>query len=120
MGALTKLYDLTTLWPGIGGTCSFPNLRHLLADKTLQEYWLSDIGVRKEIYRNSITEIEKQLLKIPFITRSHRAFIVNIKRILSKKGNSLGYRLKLTVVAGKKLERSPTDREEIGTMPLSI
>lgn len=123
------------------GFFTFSNLRHLLADETLQEYELlgdqsaqapeelihissrlkkeelsfyphqfiyaesdgnyvtffleSGNGVRKETIRNSITEIEKQLSIIPFITRTHRAFIVNIKKILSKKGNSLGYRLKL-------------------------
>jgi hypothetical protein len=58
-------------------------------------YLESGNGVRKEIIRNSITEIEKQLSNIPFITRTHRAFLVNIKKILSKKGNSLGYRLRL-------------------------
>jgi hypothetical protein len=47
------------------------------------------------IIRNSISEIEKQLEVIPFILRIHRAFIVNLEKVSSKKGNSLGYQLKL-------------------------
>ncbi|HDR51577.1 MAG TPA: LytTR family transcriptional regulator, partial [Mariniphaga anaerophila] len=31
----------------------------------------------------------------PFFVRTHRAFIINLKKIKSKKGNSLGYRLRL-------------------------
>lgn len=45
--------------------------------------------------RNSISEIEQQLSVIPFIMRTHRAFIVNTGKVISKKGNSLGYQLKL-------------------------
>ena len=51
--------------------------------------------VRKTI-RNSINEIEQQLSGIPFIFRIHRAFLVNLKKVVSKKGNSLGYRLRLS------------------------
>ena len=52
-------------------------------------------NVRKEIIRNSISNIEQQLSVIPFVTRTHRAFIVNLKKVISSKGNTLGYRLKL-------------------------
>jgi hypothetical protein len=51
--------------------------------------------IRKEVIRNSISEIEQQLSAIPWFFRSHRAFIVNVKKVISKKGNTLGYRLKL-------------------------
>jgi hypothetical protein len=49
---------------------------------------------QNKIIRNSISNIEQQLSSIPFITRTHRAFIVNIKQVNSQKGNSLGYQLK--------------------------
>ena len=52
--------------------------------------------VKKRIIRNSISNIERQLSAIPFLFRSHRAFIVNVKKVSSQKGNTLGYRLKLT------------------------
>jgi len=47
------------------------------------------------VIRNSISEIEQQLAVIPFFMRIHRAFIVNLEKVSSKKGNSLGYRLEL-------------------------
>lgn len=48
----------------------------------------------KIIIRNSISNIEQQLSDVPFLARTHRAFIVNVKKVTSQKGNSLGYRLK--------------------------
>jgi hypothetical protein len=52
--------------------------------------------IKKRVIRNSINNIEQQLSAIPFLFRTHRAFIVNVKKIRSQKGNTLGYRLKLT------------------------
>jgi hypothetical protein len=57
-----------------------------------------DNQVKKRVIRNSITNIERQLSVIPFIIRTHRAFIVNIRMVSSQKGNTLGYRLRLTGV----------------------
>ncbi len=54
-----------------------------------------DQKIRKEMIRNSISNIEKQLSGISYIIRTHRAFIVNIRKLHSQKGNTLGYRLKL-------------------------
>ncbi len=51
--------------------------------------------IKRKIIRNSISNIEQQLSAIPFLFRTHRAFIVNLKMIDFQKGNSLGYRLKL-------------------------
>ncbi len=42
-----------------------------------------------------MSDVEKQLTVIPYFMRTHRAFIVNLKKVISKKGNALGYRLKL-------------------------
>lgn len=52
--------------------------------------------IRKKVIRNSISSIEQQLSSIPFCYRTHRAFIVNLTKITSQKGNSLGYKLKLS------------------------
>lgn len=52
--------------------------------------------IKTKIIRNSISNIELQLSSIPFLFRTHRAFIVNIKMVDSQKGNTLGYRLKLS------------------------
>jgi LytTr DNA-binding domain len=48
----------------------------------------------KKMIRNSINNIEQQLTRIPSILRIHRAFIVNLKMVASKRGNTLGYQLK--------------------------
>ncbi|MGF7138309.1 LytR/AlgR family response regulator transcription factor [Roseimarinus sediminis] len=45
--------------------------------------------------RNSMTEIENQLVSNTDFMRIHRAFIVNLKKITSRDGNALGYRLTL-------------------------
>ena len=51
--------------------------------------------IKKRMIRNSISNIEQQLSVIPFLFRTHRAYIVNVKTVSSQKGNTLGYRLKL-------------------------
>jgi len=51
--------------------------------------------IQKKIIRNSINIIAEQLSAIPYFIRTHRGFIVNVKKITSQKGNTLGYRLKL-------------------------
>lgn len=58
-------------------------------------YLVSDNKLQKKVIRNSITDVEQQLAYIPYLVRTHRAFIVNLKKINSKKGNSLGYQLRL-------------------------
>jgi hypothetical protein len=52
--------------------------------------------VRKKIIRNSISNIEEQLSTIPFFIRIHRAYIINVKRVSSQKGNTLGYRIRFS------------------------
>jgi hypothetical protein len=59
-------------------------------------YLIRDNILKKEIIRNSINSIEQQLSHIPYFFRTHRAFIVNLKKVRSKQGNSLGYMIKLT------------------------
>jgi hypothetical protein len=58
---------------------------HLFCEKKL----------RKEVIRNSLSEIEGQLSGISHFSRIHRAFIVNVKKVRNKKGNALGYKIRL-------------------------
>lgn len=51
--------------------------------------------VVKKVIRNSISNIEMQLSGIPSMLRVHRAFIVNLRKVQSKHGNTSGYRLSL-------------------------
>lgn len=66
------------------------------ADGNYVVFYLNDgQKIRREVIRNSMGEIEKQLSVVPYLLRVHRAFIVNVKKVYAQKGNSLGYRLKL-------------------------
>jgi DNA-binding LytR/AlgR family response regulator len=64
-------------------------------------YFLQDNIVQKEIIRNTISNVEEQLSHIPWFVRTHRAFIVNLKKVEQAKGNSLGFRIKLTGIDGE-------------------
>ncbi len=58
-------------------------------------------SIKKEVIRNSINNIEQQLSEIPYFLRIHRAFIVNLKKVRSKHGNTLGYQIKLSGIDSK-------------------
>ncbi len=66
------------------------------ADGNYIVFYLSDgDAVKKKTIRNSITNIEKQLAHIPHFFRTHRAFIVNLKKVSEKEGNVAGFRLSI-------------------------
>ncbi len=46
--------------------------------------------------RNSISSLETQLSDFPNFMRTHRAFIVNLNKIATRKGNALGYQISLS------------------------
>lgn len=54
-----------------------------------------DNGIKKISIRNSISDIEQQLVKIPVYYRCHRGYIVNLLKVKAKSGNASGYTLKL-------------------------
>ncbi len=74
-------------------------------------YLHRDKKVVKFSIRNSISNIENQLKQIPYYFRCHRAFIININMVLSKKGNALGYILN---VANCK-DKIPVSRKNVKT-----
>lgn len=51
--------------------------------------------IKKVIIRNSINNIEQQLFTYKCFCRTHRAYIVNLNKVIRADGNSLGYTLKL-------------------------
>jgi hypothetical protein len=66
------------------------------ADSNYVNFYLFRNGIlEKVMIRNSISSIEEQLSHLPFIMRTHRAYLVNVKMVESKKGNALGYRIRL-------------------------
>ena len=77
---------------------SFPanKLLFVTSDGNYVEFFLlDDRKARKVPIRNSISNIEQQFKDIPYYFRCHRAFIVNMNAISSRKGNALGYQLSL-------------------------
>lgn len=59
-------------------------------------FYLSlDGKLQKKIIRNSMNEIEEQLNTHSCLLRVHRAFLVNLNKINHKRGNALGYQLRL-------------------------
>lgn len=54
-----------------------------------------DQKYHKEVIRNSLNEIERQLSHISHFARVHRAFLVNVRKVRTRKGNAMGYKLRL-------------------------
>jgi hypothetical protein len=54
-----------------------------------------DNTLKKIPIRNSISNIERQVKKIPMYYRCHRGFIINLLKVESKRGNASGYTLRM-------------------------
>lgn len=69
------------------------NIKNLLLIKSANNYievfWLEDENTNKTLIRNTLTNVEHQLLKYPEIIRCHRTALVN-KNYIEKKHNSPG------------------------------
>lgn len=52
--------------------------------------------VTHKLLRSSMNKMEVQLQSFPFMYRSHRSYMVNLRKMEAKSGNSMGYRLRLT------------------------
>jgi len=63
----------------------------------------------KKIIRNSISQVEKQLINQPLCVRTHRSFIVNLRKVTRKQGNASGYRLTLEGISNE----VPVSRQHI-------
>lgn len=71
-------------------------LVYAVADGNYVVFHLLRESREESIYiRNSISSVTEQLSTIPFFFRCHRGFIINLKMVESKKGNSSGYLLHL-------------------------
>jgi len=75
---------------------SIEDLIYIASNGNYVDFYLfeKDKIIRKTL-RNSLNDIEKQLIDFPFCIRTHRAFMVNMHFISDKKGNAQGYRLRL-------------------------
>ncbi len=66
------------------------------ADGNYMELFVETNGtVHKLIKRISLKELEEQLRPVPYILKTHRAYLVNLRKVRGTKGNAQGYQLKL-------------------------
>ena len=57
-------------------------------------YITTDKGIKELVFRNTLSNIIKQIKKYPFIFRCHKSYIINTNYIDSISGNARGYFLK--------------------------
>ena len=67
-------------------------------------------GVKKELKRITLSQLESQLSSFPYILRSHRAYLINTRHIQHVMGNAQGYWLSIAGVT----EKVPVSRGKIG------
>ena len=80
------------------------------ADGNYMELFFETNGkVVKLIKRIRLKELEEQLRPIPYIFKTHRAYLVNLQKVCITKGNAQGYQLKLNGVE----EKIPVSRSMI-------
>ncbi|MBL7083593.1 MAG: LytTR family transcriptional regulator DNA-binding domain-containing protein [Candidatus Aminicenantes bacterium] len=65
------------------------------------EIFLKNEKIKSVLLRNSLRRIEEQLENYPFFFRCHRAYIVNIKKIIKATGNAQGFKLTLKEIDQK-------------------
>lgn len=58
-------------------------------------------AIRTELKRISLTQLEAQLSKEEYLFRSHRAYLINLKKISQVSGNSQGYQVSFIGIADK-------------------
>lgn len=58
-------------------------------------YFSENNNLKNKMLRSSLKKIEEQITEIAFLIKCHRAFIVNINKIETSKGNSQGLKLKI-------------------------
>lgn len=62
------------------------------ADNYIEIVFLKDGQAKKEMLRNTLQGVEKQI-SIPFVYRCHRSFMVNLQQVETVSGNAQGHKL---------------------------
>lgn len=66
------------------------------ADGNYMELFVETNGkITKLVKRISLKELEDQLRHIPYIFKTHRAYLVNLQKVRATKGNAQGYQLRI-------------------------
>lgn len=78
------------------------------ADNYIELFYKSEGEIKKELFRNSLKDLEFQLAEFNDLKRVHRSYIVNLKKVKSVDGNARGLKLKL----GESLPEIPISRSK--------
>ncbi|MGF1636110.1 MAG: LytTR family transcriptional regulator DNA-binding domain-containing protein [Cyclobacteriaceae bacterium] len=82
------------------------------ADGNYMELFIDSKGkAEKLVKRMTLKEFEGQLAHLPFILKTHRAYLVNLQKVLATKGNAQGFQLKVNGLP----EHVPVSRSMIAT-----
>lgn len=66
------------------------------AEKNYVEIYLEGVAeIQKLVKRITMTDLENQLKNFNFVSKTHRSYLVNLKKIEKISGNAQGYQLKL-------------------------
>ncbi|MFT3748623.1 MAG: LytTR family DNA-binding domain-containing protein [Agriterribacter sp.] len=76
--------------------------KNLLAVQALDNYvnvfWEQNGNLQTTMLRNTLTNINEQLIDMPCIYRSHRGWLVNINRVIQVEGNAQGLKLSIDLL----------------------
>lgn len=75
----------------------------------LEVYCVAAVGIKKELKRMTLSQLEDQLHSFRYIIRCHRAYVVNTRRIQHVTGNAQGYVLSFSATT----EQVPVSRSKI-------
>ncbi len=64
-------------------------------DNYFEVVWQEGGKINKKLFRGTLAKADQTVQPFPFIFRCHRAYIVNLDKIINIEGNAQGYRLKL-------------------------
>lgn len=83
-------------------TISPQDISHLIAvGNYVKVFFWKDGKPAKQLIRNRMSELEKQLTNQSNLLRCHRSYIINLNHIKSIRGNASGYKISLTKVEGE-------------------
>lgn len=64
-------------------------------DNYFEVIWQEEEKVNKKLLRGTLAKAEETARSFPFLFRCHRAYIVNLDKVINVEGNAQGYRLQL-------------------------
>jgi LytTr DNA-binding domain len=73
-------------------------------------------GLSRTVFRNTLKDIENQFSDVPQLFRCHKAYIINIQKVIAVSGNTKGYFLKLENIE----EKIPVSRSNIEALKKSL